>query len=787
MPILEAFLLLPEFAAAGEAALGVEAALAAGAVGAGAAGLFGAEALGAAAGAEALGTAGVAAAVPEAAMGINAINPELFASAVNSGAVNPATAFNDIPALADKLANLPAGPNLFDTNALAEANNFGAGQMANRGIMAADPYLPAGQDLYRPDLVAEANRFGASQYANQGSMAANPNAQITASNTSRPMAANPLPAAGSVPPAATPFDPANFGSYVETTGSPDSRFFSAPPPTEPPGFFDKLSDTFSPLQKGFEKAQEFAKKNPLMTGIASTIASRMANSGNSAPDTTYNGPLSKFKLSKNFKGNYVNPEDYRYKRASGGIIDYKEGGTTEPLAHADMGIAIDDNPQTNKLSPLAAAKKRAKQLRDYYGISIPEMQAPTPIDEINVGPRTAAHGGIMQVKRFEYGGDTGFGGGFDGSGTDGSSGFDGSAGYDAGGPDAGPDSGTDAGAGLTGSSPPSGFADQNAGESSSLGTYYGGQFGAGPAPNLGANPLNADVGLNYGEGVGGAKGTGVGGYASPGNGGGSLTPGGSGGGGGGGGDSGGGGDTTTPIKTPITNIDDLKPQFVNPEMYRPVTNPLAHYAKYDNEDYNYLRTPSMAVRSSPFNTPPSNTNMANVFTDLMYKSSTSGVNTSEFDKYGGYAKVKTAAEAAGYSATPEFIQSYEIANNLPESAYTKLNKQFIKKNVGGDINSYAQGGMSSLGGYARGGMPRLLDGPGDGMSDNIPATINDRQPARLADGEFVVPADVVSHLGNGSTKAGSKRLHLMMDQVRQARTGNPKQGKRINPDKFMPR
>jgi hypothetical protein len=73
------------------------------------------------------------------------------------------------------------------------------------------------------------------------------------------------------------------------------------------------------------------------------------------------------------------------------------------------------------------------------------------------------------------------------------------------------------------------------------------------------------------------------------------------------------------------------------------------------------------------------------------------------------------------------------------------------------------------------------------MSDNIPATISDRQPARLADGEFVVPADVVSHLGNGSTEAGAKILHQMMDKVRVARTGNPKQGKKINPNKFMPK
>ena len=85
-------------------------------------------------------------------------------------------------------------------------------------------------------------------------------------------------------------------------------------------------------------------------------------------------------------------------------------------------------------------------------------------------------------------------------------------------------------------------------------------------------------------------------------------------------------------------------------------------------------------------------------------------------------------------------------------------------------------------GYAHGG---YLDGQGDGMSDSIPATIEGKQPARLADGEFVVPADVVSHLGNGSSKAGSKRLYAMMQKVRKARTGNPKQGKQINPNKYL--
>jgi hypothetical protein len=98
-------------------------------------------------------------------------------------------------------------------------------------------------------------------------------------------------------------------------------------------------------------------------------------------------------------------------------------------------------------------------------------------------------------------------------------------------------------------------------------------------------------------------------------------------------------------------------------------------------------------------------------------------------------------------------------------------------------NTYAAGG--NLGGYSDGG--RMLKGPGDGMSDDIPASIGHKQPARLADSEFVIPADVVSHLGNGSSDAGAKKLYQMMDKVRMARTGTKKQGKQIKADKYMPK
>jgi hypothetical protein len=79
----------------------------------------------------------------------------------------------------------------------------------------------------------------------------------------------------------------------------------------------------------------------------------------------------------------------------------------------------------------------------------------------------------------------------------------------------------------------------------------------------------------------------------------------------------------------------------------------------------------------------------------------------------------------------------------------------------------SQGGAADLGDYSDGG--RLLKGPGDGVSDDIPATIAGKQPARLADGEFVIPARIVSEIGNGSTDAGAKRLYAMMDRIQAGR------------------
>tara|TARA_R110000822_G_scaffold44494_6_gene119370 strand:+ start:2167 stop:3948 length:1782 start_codon:yes stop_codon:yes gene_type:complete len=93
----------------------------------------------------------------------------------------------------------------------------------------------------------------------------------------------------------------------------------------------------------------------------------------------------------------------------------------------------------------------------------------------------------------------------------------------------------------------------------------------------------------------------------------------------------------------------------------------------------------------------------------------------------------------------------------------------------GGLAALAQGGISNLGDYSDGG--RLLRGPGDGISDSIPAMIGKKQPARLADGEFVVPARIVSELGNGSTEAGARKLYAMMDRIQKARGKTVGKGK----------
>ncbi len=171
------------------------------------------------------------------------------------------------------------------------------------------------------------------------------------------------------------------------------------------------------------------------------------------------------------------------------------------------------------------------------------------------------------------------------------------------------------------------------------------------------------------------------------------------------------------------------------------------------------------------------------------------------------AKAETAAaegkygRGAAYPILPSLGQErFRLAKGMGDDVFGPTHSgtiydesgNVIEENVdldrgmaaGGPVSHFAGGGLGSLQQYAVGG--KLVNGAGDGMSDDIKANISGVQEARLADGEFVIPADVVSHLGNGSTDAGAKQLYAMMDRIRKARTGRSRQAPEVNARKYMP-
>lgn len=167
-------------------------------------------------------------------------------------------------------------------------------------------------------------------------------------------------------------------------------------------------------------------------------------------------------------------------------------------------------------------------------------------------------------------------------------------------------------------------------------------------------------------------------------------------------------------------------------------------------------------------------------------------------------------ETSGGTATPYMPTGIAAASNMPmvpniqlrqpqspeqqlglESFYPMMEQSLAMRGAKMKEQGYAEGGTAnggySLGSYSDGG--RLLRGPGDGVSDSIPASIGDHQPARLADGEFVVPARIVSEIGNGSTEAGARKLYAMMDRVQKARrktVGKDKVAVNTKADKLLP-
>ena len=144
---------------------------------------------------------------------------------------------------------------------------------------------------------------------------------------------------------------------------------------------------------------------------------------------------------------------------------------------------------------------------------------------------------------------------------------------------------------------------------------------------------------------------------------------------------------------------------------------------------------------------------------------------------------QTATRRPAYQTemSNEFVPASSVIDEVPvDTGEDEDAIQTTGNPTGGVAGGMRKGGIAYL---SRG---QYLNGMTDGMADRIPASIDNTQPAALSDGEFVIPADVVSHLGNGNSNAGAKELDQMMSRLRKQRTGNPKQGKQIKPNNFLP-
>jgi hypothetical protein len=208
--------------------------------------------------------------------------------------------------------------------------------------------------------------------------------------------------------------------------------------------------------------------------------------------------------------------------------------------------------------------------------------------------------------------------------------------------------------------------------------------------------------------------------------------------------------------------------LVNAYLNRPT--PIDVQSQFNNYLQNTLQSKPMAVANSAYKAPASaSTTSASTDKNAEYIYDSA---TQQYIKNPNYKP--TAEKKKGLNHNAGINMS-----GIPESEYYQ------------GLAGMAKGGIAdahyNLGGYSDGG--RLLKGPGDGVSDSIPAVIGQKQPARLADGEFVVPARIVSELGNGSTEAGARKLYAMMDRVQAARSGTVGKGKiakNSRSEKYLP-
>jgi hypothetical protein len=236
-----------------------------------------------------------------------------------------------------------------------------------------------------------------------------------------------------------------------------------------------------------------------------------------------------------------------------------------------------------------------------------------------------------------------------------------------------------------------------------------------------------------------------------------------------------------------------------------ITDPVIDDTNYGNEGRNYPTPGSTQGKGgSPVNASIADSGIGDLLKKL-FTNKDGTVNLQALAGIGGglaglLGAGKTSNIPIGYQGK---MPVYTANRVMSQPVKFDPSKGAMGQNYGGDAQyevKAAEGGIMQLSdgdylkqvddenAYAMGGMAKgqYLQGTTDGMADKLHTSIDGHQPAALSHGEFVVPADVVSHLGNGNSDAGAKKLYQMMDKIREARTGTKKQGKEINPDKFMP-
>jgi hypothetical protein len=220
--------------------------------------------------------------------------------------------------------------------------------------------------------------------------------------------------------------------------------------------------------------------------------------------------------------------------------------------------------------------------------------------------------------------------------------------------------------------------------------------------------------------------------------------------------------------------------YANPAMQNPISQNVLDVGDAGNLDA-YTGMPKFSSGGSTYNDDKEAAKVAEMrkrYSKMMGDSSNMEENISDMKSAVARAQSKAGvvghgienlSQAAGPAAVNELekmMKKYKITSSMPK----------VLTPDSGSMEYAASGGiMHGLGGYSDGG--RLLKGPGDGVSDSIPAVIGSKQPARLADGEFVIPARIVSELGNGSTEAGARQLYAMMERIQKNRKKSVGKGK----------